>query len=262
MITNETQAAATCADISSIGHGKWAAMGLNPEYIQGMGRNQRVLVVTYIEVEPICTSSDSNPDPNPQDSITNIIYYTSQIFLTQILGSFDHDALQYMCGQVDFFLLNKFMLNSTGIVGAICHSVGKPLPPQPFSPGHRSPEREAAAHAVTNSASILYALMLATGLTTDTELNVLCAHAPEYVANLHAELMNGTAFQDTACSVNDPISVEEAVNELFTWTTRIFITMIENISNVDGWLDWLCSHVDTGKLNAVNLNGEVVKQQI
>lgn len=180
----------------------------------------------------------------------------------QLLGSFDEKARNYMCDQVDFFLLDNFLLNDTAIEGRMCHSVGDRLPPRPFGPAHEGSGRQDAAMAAKNSATVLYAFLLASGATTDTELNVLCAHAPEHTANLDAELMNGTVFQETICSIKDPIPVDVAVNGVFTWTTRIFITMTENISNANGWLTWLCDNVDTDLLNNMNLDGEAVSSTI
>ena len=210
---------------------------------------------------PLCNSSHSNP--RPIDSITHIIYYSSNIFIDQLLGSFHApDALEYLCNNVKFDLLDAFLLNDTAILGTVCHSVGNQLPPRPFGPDHGGLPNRAPALAIRNSASVLYAFILAAGATTDSELSLLCAHAPEYVSNLNSELMNGTAFRETLCAIKKPMSVKEAVAGVTEWLTRIFITMVESVSNVGDWLGWLCEHVVVEGMDGVGLDGVVVNQTI
>lgn len=167
-----------------------------------------------------------------------------------------------MCKQLDFYLIDYFMLTSADIIGAVCNSVGQPLPPRPFAPDKQPSGPAAAAQAVKNSVSTLYALLLASGATTSIELDALCESAPNYGPSLKAVYLNATIIEETLCSIKQPISLDDAVTEIFTWLTRIFITTIENCSDDPGWLSWLCSNGGIEQMNCVNLNGSKADQQI
>lgn len=158
------QLTAACNDISSLGRGKWGEIGLDPNDVQG----------------PICTTVNNNPGTNPKTEIANIIEFSTQLFITQLIRSFDNEARQYMCQNLDFFLIDYFMLTSADVVGAVCNSVGQQLPPRPFAPEHKVTGVQAAVTAVKNAASTLYALLLASGATTAAELATLCDIAPQF----------------------------------------------------------------------------------
>lgn len=66
---------------------------------------------------------------------------------------------------------------------------------------------DAAATAVKNAASTLYALLLASGATTAAELATLCDIAPQFSASEKAEFLDASIVQDTLCSAKEPISV-------------------------------------------------------
>lgn len=99
------QLTAACSDISSLGRGKWGEIGLNLNEIQ----------------EPICTTVDNNPGTNPKTEIANIIQFWTQLFTTQLVGSFDIESRQYLCKNLDFFLIDYFMLTSSDVVGGVCN---------------------------------------------------------------------------------------------------------------------------------------------
>ena len=77
--------------------------------------------------------------------------------------------------------------------------------------------------------------------------------------------LNGTLVQETICeaaATNTPISVESAGADLRTWSSRAFITVIENISTANDWLSWLASNVDVDALATVGLDGQAVLTQL
>ena len=167
-----------------------------------------------------------------------------------------------MCKNLDFYLIDYFMLTSADVIGAVCNSVGEPLPPRPFAPSHQTTGVDAAARAVKIAASNLYALLLASGATTSLELDALCESAPQYEDSLKAVFMNAAVIENALCSIKQPISVDEAVSQVFTWLTKIFITTIENCSDDPGWASWLCSNGGIEQMNCVGLNGIAANQQI
>lgn len=168
-----------------------------------------------------------------------------------------------MCNQVDYFLLDYFLLNDTDITEAICSSVDQQTPPRPFSPDVQGERRQNAAAAARSASTVLYTLLLATGATSMSEVDNLCDRAPDYADNLRAELLNATVYQETMCHlVAEPITAKLAHMEIYNWTTTIFIAMIENISNVDGWRTWLCNHIEVKGMNSAMLLGEIVKERL
>lgn len=97
------QLTAACNDVSSLGHGKWGDIGLNPDDIE----------------KPICTTVNNDPGTNPKTEIANIIEFWTALFITQLMGSFDEESRQYMCKNLDFFLIDYFMLTSADVVSEI-----------------------------------------------------------------------------------------------------------------------------------------------
>lgn len=179
------------------------------------------------------------------------------------MGSFKgEEAFGYLCDNLAFFQIDQFYLTNENLFKAVCDRAGKQVPPRPFGRGAGRHISEAAAFAARNTATILYSTLLAAGAETDLQLNVLCAHAPNYIDNLNAEMLNGTLMQSTLCEIREPLSVDEALSKILSWTSRLFITVLENIGDVGGWLGWLCKHLDVEGMNSVGLIGWGSKEQV
>ena len=213
----------------------------------------------YTDTDPICNSSHSDPDPGsiyPYYIVSN-----TQLFITQLLSSVTGTiGLKYMCSNLGFNMVNSFPFNSDVIIPAVCAAAGvaPPLQPEatlPFAD-------QDAVDAAHNTASILFANVLAASAPTDTGLNVLCAQAPDHVANLNAEMMDGDLVQSKLCDIHEPLASTDARSMLVTWLTRYFITVVENISNTAGWGQWLCNNLDPVKLSSVGLDGYTVRMQV
>ena len=116
--------------------------------------------------------------------------------------------------------------------------------------------------SVKQTASVLYAYILAASATNSAELKTMCAQAPDQVENLNEELMNGIAFQAALCAITEPLSMQETLDVVITLMSKMFIIMLESASNTDGWLNWLCSHVDVEGVTAVGLYGEAVVETL
>jgi hypothetical protein len=39
------------------------------------------------------------------------------------------------------------------------------------------------------------------------------------------------------------------------WTTKVFLLVLENASEEEGWVDWLCGNLDAHAMNVVGLEG-------
>ena len=157
-------------------------------------------------------------------------------------------------------MISSFPINDDSVIPAVCSAAGEQAPPQPEANLPEAPIQAVAA--AKNTASIIFANVLAAGTTSETMLGFYCALAPGHVGHLNAEGLNGTLVQSTLCSIKEPISIEEARHVLRTWTTRYFLTVLESISNTHGYLDWLCHNLDVAKMNSVGLLGDSIQSQI
>lgn len=237
---------ATCANITNTGHHKWAAEGLLPEYI----------------VEPICNASHSSP--NTTIALPWTILYNTQVFVTQLTNAFAADnanaSLTYLCGNLRFILLDGFHMQDGLALNATCAAATLQAPPRPAQPAAAVNSNITSAYV--NTASILYGLIFASSALSDSQLNRYCAHAPEYKASLDALMLNGTLVQSTICDVKEPMTTDEGIAAIRTWSSRIFTTVVENVSNVDGWLAWLCDNLDADAMETVGLDGQAVHTQV
>jgi hypothetical protein len=166
---NDDQLDATCNDINGTSHGKWALEGLNETYIQ----------------EPICNATHSSP--NTTTAVPWVLYYSTELFVTQLLHAFAPDnknATTYLCENLDFDLIDNFRLRSARVVNATCTAAKADLPPRPAAALPASEQNLTAPVDFISTISTLYGLVLASAATSDTQLNIQCAHAPDYVKSL------------------------------------------------------------------------------
>lgn len=234
-----------CNNIDNIAHGRWAQEGLVEANIH----------------DPLCNASHSNP--NATTALPHIVSYGTELFTTYILSAFasnDTASYAYLCKNLRNLLLDGFHLNDIRVISATCQAAGLQTPPQLEDP--ISTINADATQAYANTASILYALMFASGPDAQIQLNVYCAHAPEYIINLNEELLNGTLVGATICDITQPIDISQGANYIRTWISRMFITAIENVSNVDGWLSWLCNNMSVDSMNGAGLDGQVVITEV
>jgi len=237
---------ATCENITNTGHHKWANEGLMPEYI----------------AEPICDQSHSNP--NVTIALPWALLYTTEVFATQLLHAFaannTNASMNYLCDNLRYLLIDGFHMLDARVINATCIAGGTQMNPRPE--GALAQINTNITAAYVNAASILYGLMFASSARTNSQLNILCAHAPDYVSSLDAMMLNGTLVQSTICEVTEPMSTDAGVSAIKTWSSRIFTTVVENVSNVSGWLTWLCDNLDEDAMESVGLDGQAVHKQV
>ena len=75
-------------------------------------------------------------------------------------------------------------------------------------------------------------------------------------------MLNGTLVEETICNVTLPLTADQSIAALKTWSSLAFTTVIENISNISGWLEWLANNLDIDAMNAVGLDGPAVLSQV
>jgi hypothetical protein len=258
----EEQLMTSCNNIAALDHDKWRSIGLVPSNVQSMSsQNLKLpsLTDTYRDPGPLCNLSHAVP--NTTYATTNSIWYNSKIFTTQLLNSFNGtDRFDTLCNRLEIDLLEYFPVIGESVKEAVCQASTLQLAPEPEA--NPIPGNPAAVKAAKNTASIIYAILVAAGATTDTELNLNCAHAPDYISSLNKIHLNGTMVESTMCEIKKPIAAAEVRSMLRTWMTRYYITIVENISEGNTWLSWLCDNVDIEKMNAVGLSGKAVQYRV
>lgn len=214
---------------------------------------------THIFLGPLCNSSA--PDSKPVDTVSYIDGYTTSVFISQLLSSFNNtDAFAYVCNHIGFNMVSSFAINDLTVVQAVCAAAGlqTKLRPEKSLPW----ASDGAVRAARNTASILFTIIWAAGATSDSQLNAACARAPDYVSYLDMEQLNGTLVQSTLCSIKTPIAASHARDALKTWMSRYFTTVLENIIHGEGWLEWLCKNIDPDMLDLAGLFGAGIQSQV
>jgi len=238
----------TCRNITSTGHGKWYAEGLVPANIQA----------------PICNLTHSSP--NATIASPWLTHYNTELFVTQLLHSFAAqnmaDAMTHICNNIRSLPVDAFIMDSNRVANATCAAAGKQVNPAPATPA--ATPNSTTVSAYTNTASVLYAIMFASSATIDSELNIYCAHAPEYVMNLNDIRLNGTVVESILCSstINGLLSVETAKATIKSVSSRLFATAVQGVGDGEGWSGWLCDNLDADAMNAVGLDGLAVRSMI
>lgn len=211
--------------------------------------------------ESLCNASHGSPGPD--HAFPNSIPAISAIVERQLTGSFTgKNAFAYLCDNLAFFQIDQFFLTDSKLLTAVCGKAGKQVPPRPFGADAGRPIGQSAGFAARNTASILYATLFAAGAESDLQLNVMCAHAPDHIVNLDAEQLNGTLVESTLCDIKTPLQIDEAQSKILSWTSRLYITVLENIGDTPDWLGWLCENLDTEGMNSVGLVGWGSKQSV
>lgn len=213
-----------------------------------------------ISTGPICDTV--NDDLNSTYAITNSNVAHSQLLTIQLLHSFNTtERFNALCNKLNLDLIDDFPAIGNVVKEAVCQrSSYKQMAPQPFH--NPLPINTAAIRAAKNTESILFGTLLASGINSSDALVIACAEAVKYVPTLNKQQLNGTAVVNTLCENTEPLSTQQAKALVQMWNTRYYITQLETISNVKGWLPWLCDNVDVDMMYAVGLNGDFVQQQV
>lgn len=216
-------------------------------------------IYTYLRTEPFCNSSYSalsSAEVVPYNDL-----YATNVFISHILSAFNSAAAYaHLCNVAGFNLIASFAIDDMTVIDAICIAGGQGLKPRPEA--NLPWASNSAVSAARNTASVLFAIIWSSAAASNSQLNASCARAADYVDNVNKEQLNGTVVQSTICQFTGPISTAQGREMVRTWLSRYFITVLENISNGDGYLEWLCENIDPKKLNHAGLNGYGIQSQI
>lgn len=208
--------------------------------------------------EPICTSSTTTP--NATLILPKLVFSNTEAFTTLLLNAFpstNKTAWSYLCDNLRFVQLDGFLLNSDTIINSTCTAAADLLNPQPFSASAQV--NDTAVHEFRTANAKLFAYMSASASSSDTDLNLACAHAPEHKASWRTLLLNATAVEETLCSIKQPLPVPQAKARITEWTSRLFAVVMENISNAAGYHEFLCETLNVEGMTDVGMDGKLVK---
>jgi hypothetical protein len=213
----------------------------------------------HLDLGPLCNTSASYSSPG--DITPYIDQFATDLFISQLLTTFNNTvAYAHLCNNIGFNMISSFAINDLSVVEAVCAAAGVQTKPRPEATLPWA--ANSAVHAARNTASVLFSIIWAAAATSDSQLNIACARAPDYTSHLNNEHLNGTLVQSTLCSFKNPVSVSRAHDLVKTWMSRYFTTVIENIGQGENWLGWLCSNIDPETLSAAGLYGYGIQTQV
>ncbi|KAK4574128.1 hypothetical protein LTR86_001889 [Recurvomyces mirabilis] len=237
----------TCNNVNATSHGKWTQEGLNQALIQSV------------------TCAASHSQPNATTALPYVIQHSTEVFVTQLLHAFPQNetsVYEYLCHNLRYLSIDGFRLDSTRIIQATCNRAGMRPSPRPEGALPGVGIDFTASSIFLNTISTLYAMIFASAATSDTQLNIYCAHAGNYVASINTLLLNGTLVKETICDVKEPLSVESATVLFKSLSSQAFATVLEHASNVQNYTTWLVDNVDVASMNDVGLDGQAVLRHI
>jgi hypothetical protein len=198
--------------------------------------------------------------------VPNIIIYSTRffnVFMTNMLAPNGSTSMSYLCNNLKPHMLDAFALNHEHIINAACTAAQTQAPPEP----------EAVVGTVNNTAlataknnlTSLYATLLACSATSDSQLSIMCAHAPEYVDNLDGEGLAGELVQSMLCAQTQPLpptTTADCIAAARASYTGWFATVLANASDGDGWEQWLCEHLSVAAMDGAGLLGSSVVELV
>ncbi|KAK4992935.1 hypothetical protein LTR50_000841 [Elasticomyces elasticus] len=245
--TSQAQLRSACANIVAFGHGKWAAVGLISGYITAA----------------ICAASVAGP--NPEEAAKQIIPYYTTIFITQILNSFlpgQGDTTTWLCQHLQADLLDGMGFQGQHVRDVVCAAAG--FSATPASEGPAPVVDPSDRGSIVSDASLLYAYELASSATSTAQLTSMCQDFGKGFGTTDLARVGLVAPEvaSVICGLSAPISVADAQAFITGWSTRIYITQLNAAGNADGWLMYLCADLYTAAMDAVGLDGGLVRAAI
>lgn len=182
--------------------------------------------------------------------------------LTNALAENNEPGYHYLCDNIRFVQLRSFMLDDATIVNATCTRGGPDafISPEPFT-SSAEPNMTAVA-AYKELSSKLFAAVYAATASNKEKLTNYCNRAEDYKENLEALQLDPATVEWEICSLRAVPKVAETRAAIKELTSQQFLTVVQNMSNVDGWNEWLCKQLDQNAMNGLGLDGAKIKAQV
>ncbi|KAK6006677.1 hypothetical protein QM012_005685 [Aureobasidium pullulans] len=230
-----------CQNISSFGHGHWAALGLKPAVIE--------------EAFCIATTRVSNSSAL---SLSQIKLAATNIFVAQLLHAFGDDpelSYQWLCQKFNYTAINDELALNSGLVGqAFCAN-------RPYATAWVNPTHDVlvvADYFIYNMASALFATLYSFSASTATDRWVMCE---QYFYMFQAQLqegINSTIVRNALCLDHDEplLTLDYSRNIMTDFSTDIFVRQLSlavNAVDDEEKQAWLCENIQHGDLGLLGM---------
>ncbi|KAH0345265.1 hypothetical protein KCU81_g4468, partial [Aureobasidium melanogenum] len=230
-----------CQNISSFGHGHWAALGLKPAVIE--------------QAFCVATARVSNSSAL---SLSQIKLAATDIFVAQLLNAFGDDtesSYEWLCQNFDYTAINDKLALDSGRVGqAFCAN-------RPYATAWVNPSHDVlvvADSSIYNMASALFATLFSFSASTVTQRWVMCE---QYFYMSQAQLqegINSTIVRSALCLDHDEplMTLDYSQNLITDLSTEIFarqLALAVNAVNDEEKQAWLCENIQHGDLGLLGM---------
>ncbi|KAM3413900.1 hypothetical protein BST61_g10573 [Cercospora zeina] len=234
----------TCGKIINDQASKWESLGLSLQRLQS----------------PVCNAIN----PNASDVLPRVLAANTESMKTLFENAFtagDSDTYGYLCQNLRYKQISGFYLNDKLIINATCNLSTEEASPQPFESVDGAEPNEAAIAAYNDAQSKLYAYLYAAQASTSEQLSNLCqaSQSKESRADYKALQFDADCVSATICSIQQPLSVEDGKEQIKKFTSMSFANVLVNSSNAKGYKQKLCNRLDTQRLEAAGVDGELIK---
>ncbi|KAK4498477.1 hypothetical protein PRZ48_011135 [Zasmidium cellare] len=227
----------TCTQLNEGKYAKWKQEGLFINDIK----------------KPVCQGT-----PNTTTLLPTLAASTTKLFTHLLLTSFpSSQSKSYLCKNLRYTLLDSLLLNSDTVIATLCNTTATPQAPQPFTP--LAEDNSTAVGDVHSASAEVFAYTLASGYSTPDALRAACEDAPSKKDAWNKLLLNGTAVEETLCSIKSPLSVDAAKGKIKEAMSKWYGTVLGGVSNAEGWQEEVCGGLSCESMESVGLDGEVVR---
>lgn len=234
----------TCNGLKDGAYTKWSNQGL---------------VVDNIAA-PLCNTSTA---PNAELALPKVVLYNTKVYATLLLNSFDSTnptVWNYLCDNLRFKQIDAFLLDSSALINSTCNAGSTKLGPNPFT---ALGERNLSALADYKEASSkLFAWEYASSAASPEELSGMCTYAGANGRKWENLQLDPQCVEQTLCSFQTVLKVPDVKAKMREWRSRQYVTVLRNVSNAQGYLQWLCKNLKAEAMSEAGLDGELVKGQV
>ncbi|KAG9585200.1 hypothetical protein KCU77_g10116, partial [Aureobasidium melanogenum] len=230
-----------CQNISSFGHGHWAALGLKPAAIE--------------QAFCIATTRVSN---SSLLSLAQTKTAATNVFVAQLLHAFGDDpdsSYEWLCQNFNYTAINdELALNSGRIGRAFC--ANRPYATAWVNPSHNV--LVVADSYIYNMASALFATLFSFTASTVTERWVMCEQSYYMSQAQLQEGINSTTVRNALCLDHDEplMTLKYAHNIMTDLSTDIFarqLALAVNAVDDEDKQAWLCENIHHGDLGLLGM---------
>ncbi|CAD0107503.1 unnamed protein product [Aureobasidium uvarum] len=230
-----------CQNITSFGHGHWAALGLKPAVIE----------------QAFCVATARVTNSSAL-ALNQIKLAATDMFIAQLLHAFGDDPepnYKWLCQNFNYTAINDDLALNSGRIGqAFCAN-------RPYATAWVDPSHEVLVvtdNYIYNMASILFADLYSFSASTPTERWVMCEQY-QYMSQAQLQVgINSAVVRSHLCVDHDAPLMTQSYSQFImtTISTSIFarqLSLAVNAINDDEKRTWLCESIQHGDLGLLGM---------